>query len=266
MKLKLEDRRSDIIAARDAWQKEYDKAKADYETQEDEYNAARADSEMFLEEKVKSLIGRSFLNLRISATAYGGRYGVRSYEVQVNNDSGALRWDWRVRLGEEGKVEKDSGSWSGLQAISDEDMDQLEESVRILRKLNSIDWKPILDKMEDIRPKYDDYVTLKDPSRMERPNFGSQLKQAAIEDAIGEKILVQGKGNETGGREGSFYIIHKQTPKQTSVTEIAKYYIDKIPEGEDVWDYVNKYGIDYRISTDKFLSKISEDPEIIDLR
>lgn len=266
MKLKLEDRRSDIIAARDAWQKEYDAAQATYDSQYNEYEMARADSEMFLEEKVKTIVGRTFLNLDVSATAYGGRYGAKTYEVHIENREGALRWDWRVRLDVDGNVDKDSGSWSGLQAISDEDMDQLEESVRILRKLNNTDWKPILDRMEDIRPKYNDYITAQDPRRMEKPNFGSQLKQASIEDAIGQKVLIRGTGNETGGREGSYYIIHKQTPKQTSVTEISKYYVDKLPEGEDLWNYAQKYGVDYRISTDKFLSKISENPEIIDLR
>lgn len=273
MKLRLEDRRSDIIAARDAWQKDYDTKMAAYDAQEKEYDIAISETELFLEDQVKTIIGRTTLDdLEIKATAYGGNFGSKSYGVKVGipdwglHDEGrSLTWRWEVALDSDGNVTKSTGSWSGLNAVTSEQMDHLEESVRILKILNNIDWKTMLDKMETIRPKYKDYVTLDRP-KDDRYEFDKQMKQATIDDAIGQKILVLGYGNQTGGRDGSYYAIHKQTPKQTSVTEFAKYNMSRIPEGADIWDYITKYGIDYRISTDKFMKLISNNPETMDLR
>lgn len=272
MKLKLEDKRSDIIAARDAWKSDFDSRKAKYDSQEAEYDEAQYAIAKEIEELVKREIGDTSLVLEFDISPYGS-YGVRSYLINIKanewqkfDTDRALSWNWKCSLDKEGNVIKESGSWSGLQATTKEQLDDLRETLRVLDILNNMDWKAILDDANVRRPKRSDYFTMDDPRREKTPDFGKQLKMASIEDAIGQDILIKGKPIKLGSRGNSYYLIHKQTPKQTSVTEISAYHIQKAQEeGRDVKDSLG-YGTDYRITTDTFLNAIPEDPEIIDLR
>jgi hypothetical protein len=272
MKLKLEDKRSDILAARDAWKKDFDTRKAQYNAQEDKYEEAQKVIAKELEQLVKDEIGDTSLVLEFDVRPYGS-YGAKSYNVSIKanewqkfDSDRALSWNWGCSLDSEGNVIKESGSWSGLNATTKEQLDDLRETLRVLDVLNNMDWKTILDDANVRRPKAKDYFTMKDPDYETIPDFGKQLKTASIEDAIGQDILVKGRPIKLGSRGNSYYLIHKQTPKQTSVTEISAYNVQKAQEeGRDVRDAL-KYGMDYRITTDTFLNAIPEDPEIIDLR
>ncbi|MBO7212362.1 MAG: hypothetical protein J6V44_15350 [Methanobrevibacter sp.] len=272
MKLKLEDKRSDIIAARDAWKSDFDSRKAKYDSQEAEYNKAQYVIAKEIEELVKQELGNTPLALEFDIRPYGS-LDVKTYMVRITaneyqkfDDDRALSWNWGCELDNDGNVIKESGSWSGLQATTKEQLDDLRETLRVLDILNNMDWKAILDDANVRRPKRSDYFTMDDPRREKTPDFGKQLKMASIEDAIGQDILIKGKPIKLGSRGKSYYLIHKQTPKQTSVTEISAYHIQKAQEeGRDVKDSLG-YGTDYRITTDTFLNAIPEDPEIIDLR
>ena len=205
------------------------RARYDYDTLTDQYQkkvdegarrARYASDEVaaYIEDEVRNQIGSTSLNLVIDVRTDWDHNQGRSFTTwRVNveaphGDGRALGWHWAAKLDAEGNVIKESGSWSGLQAITPEQIDELEESVRVLKVLNSIDWKPILNKAI---PSYDDYMDKEALSALHdrkknRPDFDAQILEADIEDAIaaGEWIKLEGRPETDyyrGANRGTFW-------------------------------------------------------------
>lgn len=164
---------------------------------------------------VKSEIGDTTLDISVKADSVV--YGF--IRVTVDNGSSpsqgnqALTWSWSVTFDSDGEIKKDSGSWSGLQAVTNEQLENLKESVRVLEILNSLDWKTILD-VE--LPRYNDYVVTRYPNY---EDFDKQLKIADIEDAIDEGKLLKGVGYRYY-RSTVYYNVVSETDKSYKVQEI----------------------------------------------
>ena len=263
-----EDRLSDIRAAKDAWDAEYDKQDKIYKDQENKYRHAMYDVADNLQKEVVNAIGNTTINLRVDVDNYG--IGADGYQVRVyGNDSNkfadnvALSWDWKVYLGEDGTVLKDSSSWSGLKATTPEQLNDLEETLRILKLLNNLDWTRLIGNANAKRPKYDDYVTAPYPSRSDRPNFEQQLKDAAVEDTIGKDVLIQGKGSgrNYNSRATVWYYVVGATNKQYKMFEFSNYTIQNHEELGDLAEFIHdyaKYAPDH-MTKEKFLSNIIYD-------
>lgn len=263
-----EDRLSDIRAAKDAWDAEYDKQDKIYKDQENKYRHAMYDVADNLQKEVVNAIGNTTINLRVDVDNYG--IGADGYQVRVyGNDSNkfadnvALSWDWKVYLGEDGTVLKDSSSWSGLKATTPEQLNDLEETLRILKLLNNLDWTRLIGNANAKRPKYDDYITAPYPSRSDRPNFEQQLKDAAVEDTIGKDVLIQGKGSgrNYNSRATVWYYVVGATNKQYKMFEFSNYTIQNHEELGDLAEFIHdyaKYAPDH-MTKEKFLSNIIYD-------
>lgn len=263
-----EDKLSDIKAARNAWDAEYDKQNKIYKDQEKKYRHAMYDVADNLQKEVVNAIGNTTINLRVDVDNYG--IGADSYQVRVyGNDSNkfddniALSWDWKVYLNEDGTVLKDSSSWSGLKATTPEQLNDLEETLRILKLLNNLDWTRLIGNANTKRPKYDDYVTAPYPSRSNRPDFEQQLKDAAVEDTIGKDVLIQGKGSgrNYNSRATVWYYVVGATNKQYKMFEFSNYTIQNHEEMGDLAEFIHdyaKYAPDH-MTKEKFLSNIIYD-------
>lgn len=266
-----EDRRSDIIAARDAWQADYDMQKQIHDNQVKQYNLAHAYICDYLEKYVKNAIGETSLQLRINVDSYGGsRIDGPSYAVRIDSDDFnkfdedvALSWNWNVTLDKEGNPVKDSGSWSGLKATTPDQLDSLTETLRVLKLLNGIDWAAILGDANRRRPEWSNYVNTTSPNYSDRPNFENQLKVALIDDIMGKPILVQGAGNHYKGND-IWYLVVGETPKQYKIVELAPYSVRNHEELGDMSQFLNDYLTNNRyadgITKDKFLGKLPKEP------
>ena len=263
-----EDRLSDIRAARDAWDAEYDKQNKIYKDQEKKYRYAMYDVADNLQKEVVNAIGNTTINLRVDVDNYGidaDSYQVRVYGNDSNKfaDNVALSWDWKVYLDKDGNVLKDSSSWSGLKATTPEQLNDLEETLRILKLLNNLDWARLIGNANTKRPKYDDYITAPYPSRSDRPNFEQQLKDAAVEDTIGKDVLIQGKGSgrNYNSRATVWYYVVGVTNKQYKMFEFSNYTIQNHEEMGDLAEFIHdyaKYAPDH-MTKEKFLSNIIYD-------
>ena len=174
---------------------------------EDRYMNAWHQSEKELEQKVSDIIGPTTLVLDIRADT-GGKYsgiGGEGWSIRVSaNDHDhfaedrALSWNWDVHIDTDGNIVKDSGSWSGLKAVTAEQIADLEESVRIIKILNNIDWAEVL---SHPRVKWGDYVD-KDLSKQirdrksARPQFEDDMLTARLEELVGQNILVKLKQDQ----------------------------------------------------------------------
>lgn len=214
-------RRDDIIRQRD----EYDARLSELENQYNEdteawRNASRMQEDA-LEAQVLNSIGRTNLDLsvRVSTdyTKVDGEYGyVYRFEVAngERNYDRPFRWSWSIRLDDNGEVLKESSSWSGLKATTTEDLDEIEESVRVLRILNTMDWDELLHtsmpNVEDYESRPGLYSEYND-MRRNRPNFDRDIKDAEIEDSIGKDVWLKMSGRpETdyfyGNKRSTFWV------------------------------------------------------------
>ena len=176
---------------------EYDAESKKYQDQKDEglerWEDTLHEQKTALEKQISDVIGSTSLELRIKVDPWGG-IGEDNWAVYVeaneNNkfsETVALSWHWSAKIdGRSGEVVKDSGSWSGLKAITPEQISDLEESVRIIKILNNMDWKAIL---SSPKAHYSEFVSdeLNDviqQRRKDRPNFEGDLETATIEGAI----------------------------------------------------------------------------------
>ena len=132
---------------------------------------------------------------------------VRANENNKFADNVALSWNWEVSLDSEGNIRKESGSWSGLKAVTPEQMNDLEESVRILKVLNGMNWDeivngPMVDRSEYIDPETNSQLY---KLRQERPKFEDDLLLADLDELIGGNKAVRLKKDEY--YRGTVYIL-----------------------------------------------------------
>lgn len=239
-------RRDDILKRKQAYEDAYNQ-------QGQEYNEYRKDTSSILDklsDLVRSKIGDTSLNLKVRAED-----GFKGLSVSINNgdnphDDQALNWNWEVNLTKDGEVEKDSGSWSGLSAITSSQLENLKESVRVLEILNNIDWVNVLN-VE--LPKYEDYVKTEVPKK---ENFDQQLLEEDIKDAIAEGKLIKGHGYKYYNQRATvFYHVLKETPKQYDVQEIYE---------DDVADEA-KWPGSYRVPKETFMQLISKPLQTVEV-
>lgn len=205
-------KKDDILRRRE----EYDAESKIFEDRlnesEDKYRTARADAQRNIEKTVSDLIGPTTLSLTIDVTE--GWFGNSGWEVRVKandhvkfDENVALAWDWDVKLDKDGNIAKDSGSWSGLKVVTPEQVADLEESVRVIKILNNIDWTDIVNAPT---VHYSDYIdqeasdALRD-RKQNRPQFEDELKTAALEDLIGGNTAI--KLGQDQYYRGSVYIL-----------------------------------------------------------
>lgn len=271
-----ESKRSDIIAARDAWDAEAGRKNAEINDMRNRYRQAVYEVGDNLKAVVEKSIGNTTLSLKVDVDPWGARYGSDSYRVLIDandakkfDDNVALAWNWSVYLDSDGNVVKESSSWSGLKAVTPDQLVDLEETLRVLKVLNSLDWGKLIEQANSNKPNYTDYVTPDESPMGKRPNFEDQLKEAAIEEIIGTNTLIKSAGKAYRGE--SWFLIVGQTAKQYKVYEFSDWAIDRIAAGNNrdyatVADYI-KVAIRYApeaITKEKFFRGISGDPQLLE--
>lgn len=156
------------------------------------------------------------------------------------DESDALRWEYEVRLNNQGEVEAATGSWSGLNATTPAQLKSLRQTVMALEYLNSLDWKSLIDKSApDTRHFYENL-----PDKPQQEDWSAQFRQADFEEIVGDPnsaILVWNwDGSEYWGRDIYISIV-RESPAQYTVRMIPPRYktlyeeegsaaFDKIPE------------------------------------
>lgn len=261
-------RREDLIRQK----QEYDENAAKLQQEHDEQydNLSRARREVFngvaqhVRSQIEGLVGADNLDVYVEEADWEredgemGRLRVRVMvnEHRVHAEDKALSWSWEVKLTPSGEIKKDSGSWSGLQACTAEQLEDLRKTLQALEILNDMNWPEILRKE---LPNYKDYVTTRAPFRGDRPDFEGQIFEAEIEEAIGKPILFQGAAPEY---RGWYYAVLSQTEKQYRIVNIPLYLL-KEPEYrkdqtvEELIDHYSKFNVQ-RVMKSKFATMLAK--------
>lgn len=263
-------KKEDILRRKAEFEEEYEKKKHRHDRQTHEYRSATVAVQESVKDQILKAIGETPINLdvRVRESFYRDDVALEVYiaadENDVHGEHKALSWSWATRLDKDGNVVNETGSWSGLNATTAEQLDSLRETLRVLEILNQFDWAGVLKDAGQRYPKYDDYVNTKDPRyEMERPNFESELFDVDLEEALNEGKLVKGTDPAGRGRGEYWYHIIKINPKTYNVAAIPGYAVD--PERleadsmtlKDLVQKSIKYPV--QISKDKF-RKIVKDP------
>ena len=237
-------KRDDILRDKAAYEADKAKRHAEYNKQQEAYAEARYRVMSDIKSAIESELGNHVDEVRIDIQVWN------NIEVKVDNGDNpfgpsALSWNWGVKLDRDGNVVKDSGSWSGLSAVTLEQIQDLRNTADILEVLNNIDWKTLLNTKV---PEYEDYITMNDPS-FEKPDrdYDAELKAADIEAIIGDEDAAVFVGNALsdylGGNE--YVSILKETPNRFNVYVFPELRIAGWKLGKDV-------GYNAAISKDKF--------------
>lgn len=237
-------KRDDILRDKAAYEADKAERQSKFNEQKRDWYIARQSVMDSVKSEIKSELGNHVDDVNIKVDAWD------NIEVTVNNGDNpfgpsALSWNWSVKLDRDGNVVKDSGSWSGLSAVTAENIQDLRNTVDILEILNNIDWKTLLNTKV---PEYEDYITMNDPS-YEKPDrdYDVELKEADIEDIIGDEDAAVFVGNALPDyfRGNEYVSILKETPKRFNVYVFHESVIDDWKLGKDV-------GYNAVIAKDKF--------------
>lgn len=146
-------------------------------------------------------------------------------KVQCESKESPLRWDWYFEVGGFRKgVHRETGSWSGLNAVTSEDVSRLRVSIDALQALASLTDEDILYVATSGVPARSDYVT----QQVDRLDEAAMLEEQ-IEALIGDDVYV--KTNYGTYKTAVYFKILRQTAKQYEIEEYAVtpagYYWDR---------------------------------------
>ena len=237
------NRRDDIIKQRDQYEADYQAKQEKYDQESDKLRRAEYEVMHGVEEKVKAALADVSQGAKLDIRARK-EWLTRSDDITVSiyvmcnenekfDDTTALAWNWSVKLDDDGNVIKDSGSWSGLKACTAAQLEDLQRSLEIMKRLNDMDWGDLLSAE---MPRYRDYVTEGQPYRGNRPNFEQMLFDIDIEEAIGKPVLIKGADDYSR----MWFSILKQSDKQYTVVRIPEYALkdEGARNGKTIQEYV----------------------------
>ena len=146
------------------------KRKAEYEAKRAEYEADRAErvhkfgmAEYDVINPIKERLESdlSIFNLLQFVVRVERHYGGKGVRVRIEcnenrkfDDSSALAWSYDVRLTDDGDVKRESSSWSGMKAVTPEQVNSLKQTVAAVEYLLYVDWASLINVT---MPKYKHY-------------------------------------------------------------------------------------------------------------
>ena len=259
-------RKDDLIREKAEWQKKYDARKQLYDDQERNYDEARWN----WEDSIRDLVNKQFKSyidklpgLKINVDRwYGDSIEVNiQYEDRWGEDRAnkSLFWDYDIRLTSKGEIDRESNSWSGFQAVTPEQVDDLLNSANFLKAIVEFDWAPLLQEAMNSRPKYSQYIGIKDPNydpEYKDPGYDKMIKEAEIEDVLGGGNWVKIDSDWGSGRW--VYII-SETPKFYTYTSVGDWEVTHATPDNTNIDTLTSHITDPKNVSSYYVDRIKKD-------
>ena len=260
-------RRREIDQQAQKYNAERDIKKNEYDAQMNNYRRIVHNIEDNVRSNLEQVLPYSdLIDIRVSRD-YNWRSDTPCLSVNISYDlnktkNQSLAWSYSVGLDLDGNVKKESNSWSGLNAVTQEQLDDLEKSIEILKKLNIIDWESIV--KTDV-PSVKDYVTTK---TLPEKDFTFEQFNADLEDFVGQDVIFISKylksENYYGSRYG--YIIKRLTNKRVEYVPIYDPIV-RLKNNKDYTNYIKEQsqeGYTETMSKEKLLKALGNDYIIVD--
>lgn len=254
------NRKEDILRRKAEYEADVAKRQEEYDAQYEKYGEAREAVFAPVREQLERMFKkypRLDAEIRVEDASFrqpGLRVEIRVNDRNVHDEKKALSWNYDAYLGKDGEVVRETGSWSGLNAVTEEQLEQLEQSLMVLKELKDLDWKGLLNKT---MPEYQDYVTVKNPSWGSKPDFNKELRAAELEDIIGQPKFIEVKpftsswyypSSTRFSRPSNVYVaIVKDSGSQYTIKEMSKWEYDHSEKKEELvkksWDRANSHRV-----------------------
>lgn len=259
-------RKDDLIREQQQWKMRHDARQVLYNEQEGRYDKARWD----WKDSVVDLIKKQFSSyisklpyLEINVDDGWHRTEVRfKYADYLGSDDRAdvsLRWSYTIYLTENGQIEKETNSWSGFEAVTPAQIDDLMNSANFLKAIVDFDWEPLLNEAKASVPKYSQYVGIRNPNSdpdYSDPGYDKMIKEAEIEDALNSGMWIKIDSDWGTGRW--VYII-SETPKFYTYTSIGDWDITHAtPENSNI-ESLKSHITDPKNASSYYVDKIKKD-------
>lgn len=268
-------RRDEILRRQSEYEAADDRNRAKLEDASNRFHRAQANVFSGVEEEIRRQLGDKIgeLNIRVD-TYFGG-----GLHVEIGNSTGSprrspnasLTWNWSATLDGTGNVKKESSSWSGLEATTLAQIEDLKLCVEQLEIINTMDWAKLLDVT---LPEWKDYQVTDLEDIGPRPNFKQELLEADLEELVGRNALVRcGQGRNYRGQV--YYQILRDSGSQYTVKELAASYVEAIQKGKAMTTYnqdpittiaelINYSGETMRIRKSNFVANVIQPLDIIE--
>lgn len=260
----VEKTADEIRADKQAWLDRKARNKDKYDAANQAYRQARTEVEAPIEEYVKRMLSKYNL-LQFDVSVDTGWDTIVDLNVRCNENNkfdrdSALSWDYRVKFVlRTGEVKKESGSWSGLQATTQAQLDSLKQTVSALEELNSIDYSQLLN---IVIPDYEDYFNYEKEDETPEYDYDTELVSQQIRELIGKgkAIRIKNFKDDRRGASDLFLVPVKETAKKIEGTVFSARTID---DGGDPKETYRIYNWPEPIMKHKI--KIVEPVQIIDV-
>lgn len=192
--------------------------------------------------------GYGMLEIRVR---HEGQYG------HGDNDNVALKWNWDIEI-HSSSVKHSTNSYSGLNAVTKENLKELQESVSVMEKLAAIPDSVFIELRSGVNEAMSDIVTElgPEPERVDNSSFfwRKVAALAGTDQAVETELLhFNSRGRH---RDTVYYQIVKVTAKMVVVNEIC----------ENVYGEVYSVSEGTRISKQKFADNVVQPLNIVHLQ
>lgn len=191
--------------------------------------------------------GYGMLEIRVR---HEGQYG------RGSNDNVALKWNWDIQI-HSSSVKHSTNSYSGLNAVTKENLEELQQSVSVMEKLAAIPDSTFIKLRSEVNEAMPDIVTElgPEPERVDNRSFFWRkiAALAGTDDVVEtENYTIDYKSYV---KNTIYYQIVKVTEKSVVVNEIVAYPDEagKVSEGK-------------RMSKQKFADNVVRPLNIVDVR
>ena len=220
---------ADIRRQRDEYDAETQRLEGLQEVNTDKYRLAQKAIKQNIADAVLNLIGPTPMDLHVDVSTNWMRDDIYGWTVSIKNSNfdtsnqRALCWDIQIRLDNDGNVVKESNSWSGLKAVTPEQIEDLEESLRIIKLIANTDWHEILNTPAANFEDYQDAElnqSLRDRKEA-RPHFEKDMFDAQLQELLNGNEAIQLYSNEI--YRGTTYILPTRVSEKSVTGYIFPY-------------------------------------------
>lgn len=194
-------RRDEVAKQESEYMRDYNAKKAAYDEDYSKYLYARSYNLATIENEIRNQLSPVIKDYPVTIDA--NELGMRAFEVSIKrenkSDEISLKWSWSATIySDTGDVRTESNSWSGMQAVTKEQVEDLVKTADVLRAIIGLDWDAILKKGLQDAPDYKEYVTHNNPGSQPK-TFDNEYILADVYDAIDEGKFIKGDAiNGTG--------------------------------------------------------------------
>ena len=194
-------RRDEVAKQESEYMRDYNAKQAAYDEDYSKYLYARSYNLATIENEIRNQLSPVIKDYPITIDA--NELGMSAFEVSIKrenkSDEISLKWSWSATIySDTGDVRTESNSWSGMQAVTQEQVEDLVKTADVLRAIIGLDWDAILKKGLQDAPEYSEYITHNNPGYQPK-TFDNEYILADVYDAIDEGKFIKGDAiNATG--------------------------------------------------------------------